>query len=81
MKRFIGGENKPLSVTPTLFMFIKSNVMQPCPCSLLLLLATYVPRPSSVVHTVDLFVRGRRENVLFSLFHSIYLSEMIMSFV
>lgn len=60
MKRFIGGENKPLSVTPTLFMLIKSNVMQPCPCSLLLLLllATYVPRPSSVVHTVDLFVRG-----------------------
>ncbi len=48
--------------------------MQPFPCSLLLfLLATYVPRPSSVVHTVDLFVLGRRENVLFSLFHSIYL--------
>lgn len=55
-----------MCVTPTLFMLINNsnnNVMQAAlflfssPCSLLHH-HSFSPRPSSVVHTVDLFVRG-----------------------
>lgn len=38
---------------------------------------SYCPRPSSVVHTVDLFVRGPAVKFFFSL----SLSEVMMSFV